>query len=91
MPALVVGDAGPGRAALPEPQGIMAARSKEITSRSLADLGLEAAGVGGAVATTKVTRLAAASGTRRDRGGARSGRRVGQARLVDFLASRRII
>ncbi len=46
-------DAGPRRAALPSLKGIMAARSKEITSRSLGRPRRRTAAVGGAVSTTR--------------------------------------
>ena len=90
MPALVVCTQVLGEPRYPSLKGIMAARSKEITARSLADLGLDAGAVGGAVATTWVTgsRPPAARGaTEVVRGPAEESAR----RVVDFLASRRII
>ena len=43
-----------GEPRYPSLKGIMAARSKEIVTKTLADIGVDASGVGGAVATTKV-------------------------------------
>jgi electron transfer flavoprotein beta subunit len=54
MPALISGTQALGEPRYPSLKGIMAARSKEIRTLSLADLGLDASTVGGAVATTKV-------------------------------------
>ncbi len=64
---------------------------KEIVTRSLADLGLDAAAVGGAVATTARPRRRDAAGPRPRRGS--SARRPTRPRrqVVDFLAERRII
>lgn len=55
MPALIVGTQLLGAPRYPSLKGIMAARSKEIVQRSLADLGLAGETVGGAVARTTVT------------------------------------
>jgi electron transfer flavoprotein beta subunit len=55
MPALIVGTQLLGAPRYPSLKGIMGARSKEIAQRSLADLGLAADAVGGAVARTTVT------------------------------------
>ena len=68
----------------------MAARNKEIVTRSLADLGLDGASIGGAVATTAVLdteQPAARAATEVVRGTADEG----AARIVEFLAQRRII
>jgi electron transfer flavoprotein beta subunit len=54
MPAVIVCTQALGEPRYPSLKGIMSARSKEITVRSLADLGLEAGSVGGAVATTRL-------------------------------------
>ena len=54
LPAMVVVTQTVGEPRYPSLKGIMAARSKEIVTRSLADLGLAADGVGGAAATTRV-------------------------------------
>src|SRR6185369_12804583 len=48
MPALIVGTQLLGEPRYPSLKGIMAARSKEVATRSLADLGLDASAVGGA-------------------------------------------
>lgn len=90
MPALVVGTQALGEPRYPSLKGIMAARSKEITTRSLADLGLSADEVGGAVATTRVidSRQPAA------RGAARVVREAPDAaarQVVEFLAERRLV
>ena len=71
MPAVIGCTQALGEPRYPSLKGIMAARSKEIVTRSLADLGLDGASVGGAVATTKVARHAAAAGARGDRGRSR--------------------
>jgi len=68
----------------------MAARSKEITTRSVADLGLDPSSVGGAAATTEVLGTKsppARAATEVVRGSPQEG----AARIVDFLAQRRII
>jgi electron transfer flavoprotein beta subunit len=68
----------------------MAARSKEIVTRSLADLGVEADSVGGAVATTALVGSEAPP----PRAATRVVRDTPDAaarELVGFLAERRII
>jgi electron transfer flavoprotein beta subunit len=68
----------------------MAARTKEIVTRSLAELELDPATVGGAVATTAVLE----SRTPPPRGATeivRGSSSDGAARIVEFLAKRRII
>src|SRR5690349_2349192 len=50
MPALIVGTQLLGEPRYPSLKGIMAARSKEVVTTSLADLGLDPASIGGAVA-----------------------------------------
>src|SRR4029079_16184238 len=55
MPALIVGTQLLGEPRYPSLKGIMAARSKEVLTKSLADLGLDPAMVGGAATRTKVT------------------------------------
>ncbi|HEX5590846.1 MAG TPA: electron transfer flavoprotein subunit beta/FixA family protein [Candidatus Limnocylindrales bacterium] len=90
MPALVVCTQVLGEPRYPSLKGIMSARSKEIATRSLADLGLDAAAVGGAAATTEVleSRKPPARGaTRVVRGSADEG----AAEIVSFLESRRVI
>ncbi len=54
MPALISGTQALGEPRYPSLKGIMAARSKEIRTLSLADLGLDASTVGGSAATTKL-------------------------------------
>src|SRR5207244_13618404 len=54
MPALVVCTQALGEPRYPSLKGIMAARSKEIVTRSLADLDLGGQAVGGAASGTKV-------------------------------------
>ena len=54
MPALISGTQALGEPRYPSLKGIMAARSKEITTLSLADLGVEPATVGLSGATTNV-------------------------------------
>jgi electron transfer flavoprotein beta subunit len=55
MPALIVCTQALGEPRYPSLKGIMSARSKEIAVKSLADLNLDAATVGGAAATTRLT------------------------------------
>jgi electron transfer flavoprotein beta subunit len=55
MPAVISCTQALGEPRYPSLKGIMAARSKEITTLSLADLGLDPATVGGAAATTRVS------------------------------------
>ena len=90
LPVVIGGTQALGEPRYPSLKGIMAARGKEIVTRSLADLGLDAASVGGAVATTAVlgsTMPPARSATEVVRGSPDEG----AARIVDFLAERRII
>lgn len=90
MPVVIGCTQALGEPRYPSLKGIMAARGKEIVTRSLADLGLDGATLGAAVATTAVldsrmppTRAA----TEIVRGTADEG----AARIVDFLAERRLI
>ncbi len=55
MPALITCTQALGEPRYPSLKGIMAARSKTITTLGLADIGLDGSTVGGAVATTRVT------------------------------------
>src|SRR5215210_4016574 len=55
MPALIVGTQLLGEPRYPSLKGIMAARQKEVATKSVADLGLDAAAVGAGAARTKVT------------------------------------
>ena len=90
LPALVVATQVLGEPRYPSLKGIMAARSKEIVARSLADLGLEGSGVGGAVATTRVTGSKAPP-ARGETEVVRGAPAETARRVVDFLASRRLI
>jgi electron transfer flavoprotein beta subunit len=90
MPALVVCTQVLGEPRYPSLKGIMSARSKEIAARSLADLGLDGAAVGGAAATTEVlgSRKPPARGaTTVVRGSAEEG----AAAIVEMLAARRLV
>jgi electron transfer flavoprotein beta subunit len=90
MPAVISCTQALGEPRYPSLKGIMAARSKEITSRSLADLGLDAASVGGAAATTKLvdTRTPPARGATEV---VRGTPQEGAARIVELLTARRIL
>jgi electron transfer flavoprotein beta subunit len=90
MPALISCTQALGEPRYPSLKGIMAARSKEIAVRSLADIGVDPATVGGAVASTRVLRSAAPPA----RGATRVVREpapVAAAQVVEFLAERRLI
>jgi electron transfer flavoprotein beta subunit len=90
MPAFISCTQLLGEPRYPSLKGIMAARSKEIETRSLADLGLDGAGVGGSVATTRVldtTAPAARAATRVVRGAPDEAARE----VVSLLAERRLI
>lgn len=90
MPAVISCTQALGEPRYPSLKGIMAARSKEIAIRSLADLDVEPSSVGGAAATTTVlgSRMPPPRGaTEIVRGTAEEG----AARIVDLLAQRRII
>jgi electron transfer flavoprotein beta subunit len=90
MPALIVGTQLLGEPRYPSLKGIMAARSKEVATKSISDLGLEAAKVGGGAARTKVTgqeKPPARGATQVVRGSAEEGAKA----IADLLASRRLI
>jgi electron transfer flavoprotein beta subunit len=90
MPALIVGTQLLGEPRYPSLKGIMAARSKEVVTRSLEDLGLDAGSIGGAAARTKVTdqrKPPARGGTQVVRGAPEEGAKA----IVELLASRRLI
>ena len=90
LPVVIGGTQALGEPRYPSLKGIMAARNKEIVTRSLADLGLDGAAVGGAVATTTVLDSRSRRPAPRPRSSA--GRRPkGRPRIVDFLVERRII
>jgi electron transfer flavoprotein beta subunit len=90
MPALVVCTQALGEPRYPSLKGIMAARSKEIVTRSLADVGVSPEDVGGAAAGTRVLEATpppprAATEVVREPADAAA------ERVVAFLAARRII
>jgi len=90
MPALISCTQALGEPRYPSLKGIMAARSKEIATRSLSDLGIDPSSVGGAAATTTVldSRVPPARGaTEVVRGSAMEG----ATRIVAFLGERRLI
>ena len=90
MPALISCTQALGEPRYPSLKGIMAARTKEIVSRSLADLELDPTSVGGSVATTRVltTKTPPARGATEV---VRGSPQDGATRIVEFLAQRRII
>lgn len=90
LPALVVATQALGEPRYPSLKGIMGARSREIVTHTLADLGLADSAIGGAAATTRVLEArppAARAATRVIRDSAP----VAAREIADFLASRRII
>lgn len=90
LPALVVATQALGEPRYPSLKGIMAARSKEITPRSLGDIALDATQVGGAVATTRV--LDSRQPAARDATVVvREAPAEAARRVVDFLVARRLI
>jgi electron transfer flavoprotein beta subunit len=90
MPALISGTQALGEPRYPSLKGIMAARSKEITTITLADLGIEPGSVGLDGATTKVvdSRPPAPRGATKV---VRDGSEDAARRIVDLLAERRLI
>jgi electron transfer flavoprotein beta subunit len=90
MPAVVSCTQVLGEPRYPSLKGIMAARSKEIASRSLGELGLDPSTVGGAVATTRLldTRVPPARGATEVVRGTPA---EGATRIVDFLRQRRVV
>jgi electron transfer flavoprotein beta subunit len=90
LPVVVGGTQALGEPRYPSLKGIMAARNKEIATKSLGDLGVDAAGIGGAAATTAVLdsrQPPARAATEVVRGTPADG----AARIVEFLAERRLI
>jgi electron transfer flavoprotein beta subunit len=90
MPAMIACTQVLGEPRYPSLKGIMAARSKEIVTRSLADLGLADGSVGGAVATTRLVdsqKPPARGATEVVRAPAAEAAR----RIVALLAERRVI
>ena len=86
-PALIGGTQALGAPRYPTLKGIMGARSKEVTVRTLADLGLDPATIGGAASGTRVLALRqppARGATRVVRGPAADAARE----IVEFLATR---
>ncbi len=90
MPALIVGTQLLGEPRYPSLKGIMAARSKEVVTRSLTDLGLDAAADGGKAARTKVTDQRKPP-TRATTQVVRGAPEEGATAIVELLASRRLI
>lgn len=90
MPALITCTQALGEPRYPSLKGIMAARSKEIATRSLADLEVEPSTVGGAFATTQVLATKAAP-AREATEVVRGTPQEGATRIVEFLAQRRVI
>ena len=90
MPALISGTQALGEPRYPSLKGIMAARNKEITTLTLADLGIDPSTVGLAAATSRVVGTRAPeprAATRVIREPAAEAAR----QVVDFLAERRLI
>jgi electron transfer flavoprotein beta subunit len=90
MPALVMGTQLLGEPRYPTLRGIMAARSRELVTWSLADVGIDAARVGASAATTRVL----AAELPPQRGGAivvRATPADAVQQVVDFLSGRRLI
>jgi electron transfer flavoprotein beta subunit len=90
MPALITCTQALGEPRYPSLKGIMAARSKTITTISLADIGVDPASVGGAVATTKVVGSRAPEARAATRI-VREAPDVAAREIVAFLAERRLI
>jgi electron transfer flavoprotein beta subunit len=90
MPAVISCTQALGEPRYPSLKGIMGARSKEIATRSLADLELDPATVGGGMATTvlRETRTPPPRGATEVVRGTPAD---GAARIVELLATRRII
>lgn len=90
MPALVVCTQALGEPRYPSLKGIMAARSKEVATRSLAEVGLPADEAGAAAATTAVldSRQPPARGATRV---IRDAPDEAARQIVAFLADRRIV
>jgi electron transfer flavoprotein beta subunit len=90
LPVIIGGTQALGEPRYPSLKGIMAARNKEIVTKSLGDLGLDASGLGGASATTAVLdsrQPPARAATEIVRGSPAEA----AVRIVDFLADRRLI
>jgi electron transfer flavoprotein beta subunit len=90
LPVVIGGTQALGEPRYPSLKGIMAARNKEIVTKSVGDLGVDASGLGDAAATTTVLdsrQPPARAATEVVRGTPAEG----AARIVDFLAERRLI
>jgi electron transfer flavoprotein beta subunit len=90
MPAVIVCTQALGEPRYPSLKGIMSARSKEILTKSLADLSLAEASLGGAAATTRLE----GTSTPPARGAARVVKEApaeAARQIVDFLVERRVI
>jgi electron transfer flavoprotein beta subunit len=90
LPALVVATQTLGEPRYPSLKGIMGARSKQIASWSLADIGLDAGTVGGGLATSRVL-AARAPEARAATRVIREPAALAAGHVVDFLAERRLI
>jgi len=90
MPAVIVGTQLLGEPRYPSLKGIMGARSKEIATRSLADLGLASESVGTAGSRTGVAEKRTPS-ARGDAVVVRGSADEGATAIVDLLAERRLI
>ena len=90
MPALIVCTQALGEPRYPSLKGIMAARSKQIETKSLADLGLDPAELGGAATTTQVLG-AEKPPPRAATRVVREAPDVAARELVAFLVERRIV
>lgn len=90
MPALISCTQALGEPRYPSLKGIMAARTKEIVTLSLADLGLDGKTVGGGVATTKVVDSRPPA-TRAATRVVREAPDEAARQVVAFLAERRLI
>ena len=90
MPAFVAGTQLLGEPRYPSLRGIMQARSKEIATWTLADIGVEASSVGSSAALTEVDSATPPP----PRAGAtivREAPEIAAERIVEFLASRRLV
>jgi electron transfer flavoprotein beta subunit len=87
MPALIVGTQLLGEPRYPSLRGIMAARAKETSTWTLADLGLDAADVGALAASTVVLRTEETAARGRGRV-IRAGPAQAAQDLVEFLGQR---
>jgi electron transfer flavoprotein beta subunit len=89
-PAMVMGTQLLGEPRYPSLRGIMQARSKQVETLTLADLGIDPATVGEAGATTRVL-AAEAPPARAGATVIREAPETAVAQIVDYLAARRLI